>query len=264
MPPYSLSAASTVGNHGSSKTSISCLHMTKSNRNENSSHNTACRDPVDSCHPPAVPEERCTTTTTKPNPQKKVRFAEYASFHIYRRRCVEGTSTWYNQEDLNAFRMDTIATIHRIVAGDVHASNTNGIVITSEYYCSRGCEGRTPLGNMVRQKHRNDSLKAVFQYQDQCRRQLRLKRCRTSIITPANPSKDNIAATANHQHTTKQRTLRLTDVMDPDKLGEMYAKATQQSRQAAQFVGQMDRWTASRVLDDNPTDIEGNHQPACR
>ncbi|KAG7367778.1 hypothetical protein IV203_030521 [Nitzschia inconspicua] len=188
-------------------------------------------------------EERCSSMVpSSSKPKKSVRFAEYASVHIYRRRCLEGTSTWYSVEELKAFRMDAVSTIHRIVAGEASPSCEDGSV----EHCSRGCESRTPLGSTVRQRHRNESLQAVFRFQDECRRQLRLKRGRAAI-TKQIPQQDvDVDNSKNNRHLQHGASIRLADIMDPNKLAEVYSRCTQQSKQSAQFIGQMDRMSVCR------------------
>jgi hypothetical protein len=289
MPPYSVQCSTMAIIHSNPKSPRFCtskdVDITKKD-NDRCLLKMASREPVDTLglSSSSECEERCSLSIAKP--KKTVRFSEYASMHFYRRRCLDGTSTWYSPDDLKAFRLDTIATIERIVAGTntvpmyshsprySKTATGTGVDCEDPEHCPRGCETRTPLGTVVRQRHRNDSMNAVFQYQDQCRRQLRLKRSRAAMTLPKSvhiitEDENSTNYSCKNGPTMMNRpTIRLVDVMDPDVLGEIYGTCTQQSQQAAKLAGHMDHWSVCRIngsmfIDDSTTtwsSTESSHQ----
>ncbi len=206
------------------------------------------------------------------SPKKSVRFAEFATIHLYSRSCYNNDkgddassssscNTWYSPQELKSFRMDTIATIDLIVSGKV-GDNDSPQQSSKFVFCSRGCEIRTPMGTVVRQKHRMDSLRAVFQYQDECRLLLRQWKRRTGIIAMIQQQqqlKSGAGTQRRHNSSSNRTSIRLTDVMNPLVVARLYSAHTQQSQQKARFRGELDQQSTSGVeRDSSPSCTESS------
>lgn len=107
----------------------------------------------------------------------------------------EDYSGWYNNQDLRNFKMDVVETVDRILAGEIGGADNDD-------FCSRGCEYRTPVGTVLRQKHRRDGLNAVLGYQSEQRRRGK--------------------------------------VVDPEQLGKVYAAVSRHSQTVANVMGNID------------------------
>lgn len=121
-------------------------------------------------------------------------------------RCFEYCS-WYNHAELRDFKLDILETVDRIVAGDTGGGDRE--------FCSRGCEYRTPMGTVLRQKHRRDGLDAVLGYQLEQR----------------------------------QRGKRV----DPDLLARVYLAVTHHSQTVAQVMGNIDQSSVAQKPPSSPS-----------
>jgi hypothetical protein len=186
-----------------------------------------------------------------PPPLKKsVRFAEYACVHLYNPPTTTLASTWYSPKELKSFRDDTRRTIELIVASgnnidDSDDENTTSSSSSSsqqshpvDSFCARGCESRTPMGSIVRNKHRVDSLRAVFKYQDTVRIRQQLQRYKQHRRLPSDQS------TQQRSSVRKQDDVDHVIEMDHNVIARLYEACTSQSRQMAYVMGQIDQANA--------------------
>ena len=191
-------------------------------------------------------EEQTTTNKTK----RSVHFATHATMHFYYRpttRTSKGVeSTWYNQDELYKFRKDVMDTADRMVAMNVHSTPSP----QDNDFCARGCEYRTPLGSILRQKHRRDAMNAVFQYQYECRhlrldrRRRRHRGCHGSIQN----------ASSHHHHHHHKKTVE----PDPQVLADLYQARTYHSRTLAHVMGQIDQCSANNNKEQPETDSDSS------
>jgi hypothetical protein len=222
-----------------------------------------CRDPSSSCSKQRERTVGAIRNAIRKHPviiikkKKAVRFAEYAHLHLYdpdvHRDTSAGTScgTWYTPQELHAFRVDTIETIHRIVAGttveDTHNDhNDDHDDHDDTAFCSRGCETRTPLGAAVRHRQRMESLWAVLHYQQQC--VLKLRQRLPSSSSPRRKRRHGrVDGHDDDDDDCHRRRPGLMDVLDVEHVARLYAAKTQQSQHKAHFLALVDAQCVRRM-----------------
>jgi hypothetical protein len=114
---------------------------------------------------------------------------------------------WYSNEELRSFKMDVVETVERIVSGEIGGGDND--------FCSRGCEYRTPVGTILRQKHRRDGLEAVLGYQFEQRRR--------------------------------------SKKIDPDLLARIYAAVARHSQTVANVMGNIDQSVIMQAPPSSPS-----------
>jgi hypothetical protein len=149
-----------------------------------------------------------TSISSTQHPKKNVVFQDLVTVFVYETIMIQnsdvvvtddgdGYSGWYSIEDLRRFKMDVVRTVEHILSGETYGGGGDND------FCSRGCEYRTPMGTVLRQKHRRDGLESVLGYQYEQQRRGK--------------------------------------VVDPDQLGKIYAAVARHSQTVANVMGNIDQ-----------------------
>mmetsp|Transcript_17257 Transcript_17257/g.31088 ORF Transcript_17257/g.31088 Transcript_17257/m.31088 type:complete len:345 (+) Transcript_17257:332-1366(+) len=198
--------------------------------------------------------------SSKTNVKKSVQFSDFASLHLYYRPGSEelespSSSTWYSRSELKSFRMDTLQTVERILSGDTQDDLIQNWDAGSFVFCPRGCEGRTPMGTVLRHKHHEDSMRALFQCQDEMRRRRRRHRqkhqhhnkdqCRYDDDDESEPNHRRRSHCDSKTTFDDEDTIALEEM---ERMARVYGEYTQQSLRMAQVMGQIDESNVQRDI----------------
>ena len=196
-------------------------------------------------NPPSSP--KCTKRFAK---QRSVSFCPMATIllhlHVTEYTPSEIGDSWYSSVDLKQFRQDCLDVADRLEGSSTILSPSSKMDdedgnrhTDSEEFCARGCEYKTRVGTMLRQKHRSDAMRAVFDYQDTQRAKQRhysLHRHRRYC----------------HQHSPKPgHDNGVASLIDQEELARIYSTWTHHSQQVARIMGKIDRSAVIKI--DQPS-----------
>ena len=167
--------------------------------------------------------------------------------HITEYTPSEIGDSWYSSVDLKQFRQDCLDVADRLEGSSTILSPSSKMDdedgnrhTDSEEFCARGCEYKTRVGTMLRQKHRRDAMRAVFDYQDS----QRAKQRHYSLHHHRHYCHQNFPKTGHDRG--------VVSLIDQEELARIYSTWTHHSQQVARIMGNIDRSAVTVIKIDRP------------
>ena len=163
--------------------------------------------------------------------RRSVRFDPKCALHVLDDNVCDqedGADTWYSAEDIQKFQADAWMNVNLLVTGK--NKNNKSDHCREQQFCSRGVECRTPLGRVVKEMRRSESMRAVLFYQEVQRGQQR-------VLMETSSSSSSVFTISNEQ-------LQIEQDENANAIARIYASHCKDAAEAALVLGRRDEQEA--------------------